>query len=90
MSEYDDLIVGLQGKNPSSNNIFSPRWNLAYESRISGQEVVMEFSRHAFHKETVAEMDLQMNRWLISWSLPLPKVPFFLMLELITSDALRV
>lgn len=42
MSDYDDLIVGLQAKNPSSNNIFSPKWNLTNESCISSREVAME------------------------------------------------
>ncbi|CAH1415462.1 unnamed protein product [Lactuca virosa] len=61
MSDYDDLIAGLQGKNPSSNNIFVPKWNLTNQSRISSREVAMEFSCHAFPKESIVEMEAFTN-----------------------------
>ncbi|CAI9279073.1 unnamed protein product [Lactuca saligna] len=56
MSYYNDLIVSPPGKNPSSNNILVPKWNLTYESCIFGREVAMEFCLHAFPKETITEM----------------------------------
>lgn len=57
MSDYDDLIASLQGKNSSYSNFFIPKWNLIDGSRISRQEVAIEFSHHAFLMETIIEME---------------------------------
>ncbi|CAH1446024.1 unnamed protein product [Lactuca virosa] len=56
-SEYDELIASFQGKNLSSNYPFIPKWNLTDKTRLSQQEVVAEFSHHAFLKGTVSEME---------------------------------
>ncbi|CAH1444650.1 unnamed protein product [Lactuca virosa] len=55
--DYDDLIASFQGNNLSFNNVFIPKWNLTDESRLSQQEVVVEFLRHVFPKGTVSEME---------------------------------
>ncbi|CAH1447860.1 unnamed protein product [Lactuca virosa] len=90
MSDYDDHIFGIQCKNHSSNKIFAPKWNLTDESRISSQEVTVEFSHHAFPKENVAELEaFWMNGRLTLWILILPKAPSSFVMELGTSYPLR-